>query len=108
EQDGQRYVVQEGHGQGPWTFEFRKYLAAESQPFELVARRSVGWGELPWRWMLAWAAAVALAVAGWQWLRRQRAERQRAEELLRLGQVARLNTLGELAAGLAHELNQPL
>ena len=33
--------------------------------------------------------------------------RERAEELLRLGQVARLNTLGELAAG-AHELNQPL
>ena len=32
----------------------------------------------------------------------------RAEELLRLGQVARLNTLGELAAGMAHELNQPL
>ena len=29
-------------------------------------------------------------------------------ELLRLGQVARLNTLGELAAGMAHELNQPL
>jgi C4-dicarboxylate-specific signal transduction histidine kinase len=28
--------------------------------------------------------------------------------LLRLGQVARLNTLGELAAGMAHELNQPL
>jgi C4-dicarboxylate-specific signal transduction histidine kinase len=41
------------------------------------------------------------------WLR-QRAARRRAEELLRLGQVARLNTLGELAAGLAHELNQPL
>jgi C4-dicarboxylate-specific signal transduction histidine kinase len=38
----------------------------------------------------------------------QRAERQRAQELLRLGQVGRLNALGELAAGMAHELNQPL
>lgn len=39
---------------------------------------------------------------------RQRRARKRAEELLRLGQVSRLNALGELAAGLAHELNQPL
>jgi signal transduction histidine kinase len=108
EHEGQRYVVQAGHGSGPWSFDFRKHLAAESQPFDVVARRSVGWSELPWAWMLAWSAAAAVGVAGWQWLRRQRAERQRAEELLRLGQVARLNTLGELAAGMAHELNQPL
>jgi signal transduction histidine kinase len=40
--------------------------------------------------------------------RQQGLRRQRAEELLRLGQVARLDSLGELAAGMAHELNQPL
>lgn len=108
EQGGGHYVVQPGADAGPWRFGFRKPLAAESQPFDVVAARAVGWGELPWRAMLAWAAAMALAVGLWQWLRRQRAERQRAEELLRLGQVARLNTLGELAAGMAHELNQPL
>jgi signal transduction histidine kinase len=108
EHEGQRLPLQTGHGSGPWTFEFRKHLAAESQPFEVVGRRSVVWAELPWGWMLPWAASMALAVAGGQALRRQRAERQRAEELLRLGQVARLNTLGELAAGMAHELNQPL
>ena len=108
EHEGQRFIVQPGHGGGPWSFSFHKHLAAESQPFDVVAQRQVGWSELPWLAMLAWAAAVALGVAAWQWLRRQRAERQRAEELLRLGQVARLNTLGELAAGMAHELNQPL
>lgn len=107
--EGQDWVLQPGRlGQGGWRFDFRKHLAAESQPFDVVAQRQVGWLALPWAWMLGWAALVAAALVGWLALLRQRAARRRAEELLRLGQVARLNTLGELAAGMAHELNQPL
>ena len=91
-----------------WHFDFHKVLASPSQPFEMVAQRHVGWGELPWLWMLAWSVlAAALLRMAWV-LVRQRDDRHRAEELLRLGQVAWLNTLGELAAGMAHELNQPL
>jgi C4-dicarboxylate-specific signal transduction histidine kinase len=108
EHAGQSFVLQPGQADGPWSFAFHKLLAAESQPFDVVARRTAGWSELPWPWMLAWAALMAALVSAWSWLRLQKAERQRAEELLRLGQVARLNTLGELAAGMAHELNQPL
>src|SRR5207237_9821214 len=89
-------------------FEAVKPIASPSQPFDFVATRVLGWTELPWRawagWLLASAAVVA-ALAAWD---RQRQARRRAEDLLRLGQVARLNTLGELAGGLAHELNQPL
>jgi two-component system sensor kinase FixL len=39
---------------------------------------------------------------------RLRAEREAKESQDRLAHVTRLNTLGEMAAGIAHEINQPL
>jgi signal transduction histidine kinase len=110
EREGQQFVVQPGApaASGGWDFDFRKVLASESQAFDLVAERRVAWTELPWGAMSGWALAVGLVLGGAAMLRRQRIARQRAEDLLRLGQVARLNALGELAAGMAHELNQPL
>lgn len=109
EQGDRAYTVQPGRAAGgSWTFAFRKTLAAQSQPFDVVAERSVGWTELPWARITGWSIAVGLAFTVLHAWLRQRAARRRAEELLRLGQAARLNTLGELGAGLAHELNQPL
>lgn len=112
-QGGTAFVVQPGRtepgrwGLG-WSYGFHKLLAAPSQPLDVVAQRHVGLRELPWLGMLGWCVLTAALWAAGRALWRQRIARQRAEELLRLGQVARLNTLGELAAGMAHELNQPL
>ena len=107
---GQTWVAQAGLPMlhGVRVFSASKKLAAASQPLELVVERSVGWRELPWLSLLVWTLVVTgavVALAAWQG---QRAAHRRTEELLRLGQVGRLNALGELAAGLAHELNQPL
>lgn len=110
ERNGAAFVVQPGRiteGMG-WSYEFHKLLASPSQPLDVVAQRKVRPSELPWLAMLGWCALTAALWGGSLAWWRQRIARQRAEELLRLGQVARLNTLGELAAGMAHELNQPL
>lgn len=87
---------------------FEKTLAAESQPFNLRVEQDVRLVDLPWAALAAWLATWTALLVGTAQILRLRRARQRAEALLRLGQISRLNALGEMAAGLAHELNQPL
>jgi signal transduction histidine kinase len=89
-------------------FVFDKVLDTSSQPFVLHLQRPTGPADWPWGRLAAVAVALAAGVALAAAVQRQRAQARRAEALLRLSRTTRLNALGELAAGLAHELNQPL
>jgi signal transduction histidine kinase len=89
-------------------FVFTKALDLPGWPLRLQLQRATGPAEWPWAGLGAWALTTALALGVAAWWRNSRREQQRAQELLRVGRVARLNALGELAGGIAHELNQPL
>lgn len=89
-------------------FGFAKTLDSSSQPFELQLQRATGPAEWPRRWLAGWAVLSAIVLTALSTLWRGARERHRAIELLRVGQVSRLNAMGELAGGMAHELNQPL
>lgn len=93
-----------------WTagFQFDEPLASLSQSWRLRVALATGPAEWPWAalgaWGLIWCTLVGLF---WR-VGRDRVERARTAQLMRLARVGRLNAMGELAAGMAHELNQPL
>lgn len=91
---------------GYWQWD--KTVASQTQPFLVSASDSPAWAKLPW-WLIAspalfWALAIYLLT---QYQANKR-RRDIADLRARYAELTRLNTMGELAAGMVHELNQPL
>ncbi|MHA0901473.1 sensor histidine kinase [Enterobacter ludwigii] len=87
---------------------WQRTFTQSTQPFTLMATAKPHWLAVSW-WVypflfFGWAVLIA-AASLLLWQRRQR---QHAEQRAHYYQHARLNTLGEITAGIVHEINQPL
>ncbi|AUL20362.1 sensor histidine kinase [Bordetella holmesii] len=85
-----------------------KILGSVSQPFPMLASRRVAPADWPWLAWVGWMLVSALLVGAERYWQNSRRQARRQTEQARLAALSRLNTLGEMAAGIAHELNQPL
>ncbi|MDA7086100.1 ATP-binding protein [Pseudomonas sp. SA3-5] len=87
---------------------FRKTLGSHSQPFQLATEQSPMPERLPWL-RLAIGIVTLLSISLLCcWAFAQYRHSSIARRQLALAQASRINSMGELAAGIAHELNQPL
>ncbi|WP_240494292.1 sensor histidine kinase [Pantoea sp. 1.19] len=101
-------VFTRGAAEGGEYWQWQKAIVSPSQPFVLRAGDNPAWGALPWLLILSpgplWGAVLYLL----HQYRINRRRRDMADLRAHYAELTRLNTLGELTAGIVHELNQPL
>lgn len=101
---------------GPFVLSYEKVLDSKTQPITLCIFYPLTMGELfVWQELILMLVLIAWAAFGLDRLMLARkAAREAARQALiatqdaRLAHASRVNTMGELASGIAHELTQPL
>ncbi|MDF0605513.1 ATP-binding protein [Neisseriaceae bacterium TC5R-5] len=91
-----------------WHLQLSKSLASPTQALTLNSQKTLTSKQLPWQYILLWSGLLAALIASIDSVQQTRVAQRREGERKRLSALERLSTLGEMAAGLAHELNQPL
>ncbi|WP_199030227.1 sensor histidine kinase [Ralstonia sp. ASV6] len=91
-----------------WTLHLEKHLPTQPQAFVLDTTRTLTLADLPWLPIALWNAVAVLIALGAAGMWRLREVHRREHARARIDRFGRLDTFGEMAAGLAHELNQPL
>lgn len=92
----------------PTRWRWEKTVASPTQPLRISAGDNPQWHQLPWWLILSPALFWAVIIYLVNQYRTNKRRRDIADLRSRYGELTRLNTMGELAAGIVHELNQPL
>lgn len=101
-------LYEAGQGKRSDFWHWDKVISSPSQPFVLSVSDNPDWAQLPRQVIILSALIWALIL----YLVRQYQINKRRRDIADLrasySELARLNTMGEMAAGIVHELNQPL
>ncbi len=101
-------LFEEGNASPPTWWRWEKTVASPTQPLLISAGDNPQWFQLPWWLILSPALFWALVIYLLGQYQANKRRRDIADLRSRYAELTRLNTMGELAAGIVHELNQPL
>lgn len=104
----QRPLIAVGHADERAFWVWEKILGSDSQPLLLRAESAPMWRQLPWATAALLSVVWALLIYMLHQLQIQKRKRELADLRARFSELTRLNAMGEIAAGMVHELNQPL
>ncbi|WP_392432895.1 sensor histidine kinase [Yersinia sp. HM-2024] len=97
-----------GHSAPESFWQWQKPVGEGSQSFTLIGHATPVWRDLPWFTALLLSLIIAAALYSWHRWQLLAQHRLHAEQRAKFADQARLNAMGEIATGIAHELNQPL
>ncbi|CNH60974.1 sensor histidine kinase [Yersinia pekkanenii] len=97
-----------GHSAPESFWQWQKPLGEGAQSFTLIGHATPVWRDLPWLTALLFSLIIAATLYGWHRWQQLAQDRLHAEQRAKFADQARLNAMGEIATGIAHELNQPL
>lgn len=104
---GTPLLTQGAEGKGDW-WRWEKEVASPSQPLNLAVTNNPDWRSLPWLALVLVGIFWALAIYFYHQYQMTKRQRNIADLRAHFSELARLNAMGEIAAGMVHELNQPL
>lgn len=104
---GTPLLAQGADGKGDW-WRWEKEVASPSQPLNLAVTNNPDWRSLPWLVLVLVGIFWALIIYFYQQYQMTKRQSNIADLRAHFSELARLNAMGEIAAGMVHELNQPL